>query len=101
MRAARIENNVVVDMWEVTSLDCFEGITLIEAPDFVGMGASYDGNSFVNPPAPEDTRTYAEKRVAAYPPVTDYLDGVVKGDAVQVQAYVDACLAVKARYPKP
>tara|TARA_R110000823_G_scaffold290519_1_gene408792 strand:- start:101 stop:331 length:231 start_codon:yes stop_codon:yes gene_type:complete len=44
--------------------------------------------------------TYQELRAAAYPPVTDYLDGVVKGDAVQVQAYVDACLAVKAEYPK-
>ena len=48
------------------------------------------------PPAP----TYKELRAAAYPPVTDYLDGVVKGDAAQVQAYVDACLAVKAEYPK-
>jgi hypothetical protein len=26
---------------------------------------------------------------------------VVKGDQVQVQAYIDACLAVKAKYPKP
>ena len=45
--------------------------------------------------------SYAEKRFSEYPPITDYIDGVVKGDAVQVQAYVDACLAVKARYPKP
>ena len=45
--------------------------------------------------------TYQELRIAAYPPVTDYLDGVVKGDAAQVQTYIDACLAVKARYPKP
>jgi hypothetical protein len=44
--------------------------------------------------------TYQELRAAAYPPITDYLDGVVKGDAVQVQSYVDACLAVKAEYPK-
>ena len=38
---------------------------------------------------------------AAYPPITDYLDGIVKGDAAQVQAYIDACLAVKSEYPKP
>jgi len=44
--------------------------------------------------------TYQELRVAAYPLITDYLDGVVKGDAVQIQAYIDACLAVKAKYPK-
>ena len=45
--------------------------------------------------------TYAELRANAYPPASDYLDGIVKGDAVQVQAYIAACLAVKAKYPKP
>jgi hypothetical protein len=45
--------------------------------------------------------TYAQKRVDEYPPITDYIDGIVKGDRAQVQAYVDACLAVKAKYPKP
>ena len=49
------------------------------------------------PPTP----TYQELRTAAYPPITDYLDGIVKGDAAQVQAYIDACLAVKSEYPKP
>jgi hypothetical protein len=44
---------------------------------------------------------YARSRAADYPPVTDYLDGIVKGDTAQVQAYIDACLAVKAKYPKP
>ena len=43
---------------------------------------------------------YKEKRAAAYPPITDYIDGIVKGDAVQVQAYIDACLAVKQEFPK-
>jgi hypothetical protein len=44
---------------------------------------------------------YQRQRAAEYPPVTDYLDGIVKGDQAQVQAYIDACLAVKAKYPKP
>jgi hypothetical protein len=44
---------------------------------------------------------YRELRAKEYPPVTDYLDAVVKGDLVQQQAYIDACLAVKAKYPKP
>ena len=43
---------------------------------------------------------YVEKRAIEYPPITDYVDGVVKGDQAQVQAYIDACLAVKAKYPK-
>jgi hypothetical protein len=45
--------------------------------------------------------TYAEKRAREYPPITDYIDGVVKGDQDQIDAYIDACLAVKAKYPKP
>jgi len=48
-----------------------------------------------------DTKQYQRDRAAEYPPVTDYLDGIVKGDTTQVQAYIDACLAVKAKYPKP
>lgn len=44
---------------------------------------------------------YKEARKSEYPPATDYLDGIVKGDTAQVQAYIDACLAVKAKYPKP
>jgi hypothetical protein len=44
--------------------------------------------------------TYAEKRVAEYPPITDYIDGIVKGDQAQVQEYIDKCIAVKAKYPK-
>jgi len=43
---------------------------------------------------------YQRQRAAEYPPVADYLDGLVKGDQVQMQAYIDACLAVKAKYPK-
>lgn len=44
---------------------------------------------------------YRRDRAVEYPPITDYIDGVVKGDQAQVQAYIDACLAVKAKYPKP
>ena len=44
---------------------------------------------------------YQRDRAAEYPPMADYLDGIVKGDTAQVQAYIDACLAVKTKYPKP
>jgi hypothetical protein len=44
---------------------------------------------------------YKWKRAAEYPKMEDYLDGIVKGDQVQVQTYIDACLAVKNKYPKP
>lgn len=51
--------------------------------------------------AAHDAKDYQRKRVLEYPPVADYLDGIVKGDQDQVQAYIDACMAVKAKYPKP
>jgi len=47
-----------------------------------------------------DPNAYKAKRQAEYPPMTDYLDGVVKGDQAQVDAYIAACLAVKTKYPK-
>jgi len=47
-----------------------------------------------------DANAYIEKRAAEYPPITDYLDGVVKGDQTQIDKYIADCLAVKAKYPK-
>lgn len=45
--------------------------------------------------------SYAMQRAGEYPPITDYLDGLVKGDQAQIDAYIAACQAVKAKYPKP
>lgn len=45
-----------------------------------------------------------DARRASYPPIGDGLDALVKkenGDATQWEAYVAACLAVKAEFPKP
>ena len=41
-----------------------------------------------------------KKREISYPPITDYLDGIVKGDQAQIDKYIADCLAVKAKYPK-
>ena len=49
----------------------------------------------------QDALTYQSSRAAEYPDFRDYLDGIVKGDNAQVQEYIDKCLAVKAKYPKP
>lgn len=65
-----------------------------EIPDLV----EFTINQMQNPVIPQPT--YQDKRKAEYPPITDYIDGVVKGDLAQQQAYIDACLAVKAKYPK-
>lgn len=45
--------------------------------------------------------SYEEKRRSSYPPISDYLDGIVKGDQSQIDDYIAKCLAVKAKYPKP
>jgi hypothetical protein len=47
-----------------------------------------------------DAHAYIAKRAAEYPPVTDWLDGMVKGDQAQIDKYIADCLAVKAKYPK-
>lgn len=45
--------------------------------------------------------SYADLRAREYPPMSNYLDGVVKGDQAQIDKYIADCLAVKAKYPKP
>jgi hypothetical protein len=47
-----------------------------------------------------DPNAYKAKRAAEYPPMTDYLDGVVKGNQAQIDAYITACQAIKTKYPK-
>ena len=47
-----------------------------------------------------DAHAYIAKRQAEYPPMTDYLDGVAKGDQAQIDKYIADCQAVKAKYPK-
>ena len=43
---------------------------------------------------------YKVSRAKEYPDFRDYLDGIVKGDQAQIQAYIDACNATKTKYPK-
>ena len=47
-----------------------------------------------------DAHAYIAKRAKEYPPITDYIDGVVKGDQAQIDKYIADCLATKAKYPK-
>ena len=75
-------------------------VTLIcgeKAFDAAGNPVAYDEATVQ---AYIDANAYKAQRAAAYPPITDYLDGIVKGDAAQVQAYIDACMAVKQEFPK-
>jgi hypothetical protein len=44
---------------------------------------------------------YVRQRITEYPMVSDFLDAWVKNDQAALEEYRRACLAVKAKYPKP
>lgn len=44
---------------------------------------------------------YKINRQLEYPSITEYIDGIVKNDQTQINNYIEACLKVKAKYPKP
>ena len=69
-----------------------------KAYDAEGNEVTYDKSAVQ---AYIDAHAYMAKRAPEYPPVTDYLDGVVKGNQAQIDAYIAACQAVKTKYPKP
>jgi len=84
-----------------------------------GAQVSYDGTTLIwheykEPPVTDaelnaelqrliteyDSNNYQRLRAPEYPPITEYIDGVVKGDQAQIDKYIADCLAVKAKYPK-
>jgi len=67
------------------------------AYDAIGNKVEYDKSAVQ---AYIDANAYIAKRASEYPPITDYLDGVVKGDQAQIDKYIADCLAVKTKYPK-
>lgn len=92
--------------------------SLFPAVEWTFRGHSYDGLEWnsedIEKPSEEillaevqrlqqeyDSLEYQRLRAAEYPDFKDYLDGVVKGDQEQIDAYIAACLAVKEKYPKP
>ena len=68
-----------------------------DAFDAQGNLVQYD-NAIVQ--AYIDSHAYVENRQNEYPSMTDYLDGIVKGDQAQIDKYIADCQAVKAKYPK-
>ena len=48
----------------------------------------------------EEIQVYKLQRSSEYPPVAEYIDGVVKDDQDQIDAHIAACQAVKNKYPK-
>jgi len=85
---------------EQTILKLYPNIVVIHgdvAYDADGNEVAYDK---VAVQAYVDAHAYIAKRALEYPAITDYIDGVVKGDQAQIDKYIADCLAVKAKYPK-
>lgn len=69
-----------------------------------------EGNT-PEPADPDPVPSYRDLRAAAYPDFREFLDGMVKihsndpamqaEGGAQVSAYCEACIAVKAQFPKP
>ena len=98
---ALIQNGFVIGLWD-TPFEVHDSLQWVDATGSCEAGGSYLEGVFTapislpKPPAP----TYQELRAREYPPVADYLDGIAKADDLQVQKYIDECLAVKLKYPK-
>tara|TARA_R110000764_G_C10922606_1_gene374065 strand:+ start:631 stop:924 length:294 start_codon:yes stop_codon:yes gene_type:complete len=96
MKVHILENNIVINSVIVDAVTDVEngidgsvggiGWTLVD-------GELQDLNPEVVP--------YDVQRKSEYPPIEDYLDGIVKGDQTQVDQYIADCLAIKTKYPKP
>jgi hypothetical protein len=76
----------------------YEGIEWIEEPLLTKEQVEEEVNRLQDI---LNNNEYQRLRAAEYPDFHEYLDGIVKGDNEQIQRYMQACLAVKAKYPKP
>ena len=91
-------NIAVSGLWNKDSL-IPDGHTLIMCGDSENLehrgriGDLWNGTVWVD-------NNYKENRKAGYPPMENYLDGIVKGDQAQIDKYISDCLAVKERFPK-
>ena len=75
--------------------NCIIGKDVSELDKLVAIHLSYLNGSMIIPKP-----NYSYLRQSEYPPLIDYIDGIVKNDKDQIQNYIDACLAIKAKYPK-
>ena len=83
-------------------MDYFHVITNAQTGEVTQVPFTNEETAAHNAAIAEFAKTaYIAQRASEYPPTADYIDGIVKGDQSQVNAYIAACLAVKAKYPKP
>jgi hypothetical protein len=86
-------------VWSVTG-DTYEGIDWQDQTQTKPTKAAVEAEVVIIK-AEFEAKRYQRLREREYPDFRQYLDGIVKGDETQMQAYIDACNAVKLKYPKP
>ena len=99
----------------ISILDCVRSLGAYEEVTCV-VGECYEGIEWKNGPSlskeqvenelerlqnEERSKEYQRLREFEYPDFREYLDAVVKGDQEQIQQYIQKCLDVKEKYPKP
>jgi hypothetical protein len=91
-------NNYPNDEWSISDNDYANLVWLSpsQKPTKEELDAQWDAVV-----AKIEAGMYKAMRAAEYPPMTDYLDGIVKGDQAQIDKYIADCQAIKAKYPKP
>ena len=96
---ALIFQDKVVQVQE-TEFEVPETFTWMDCPDdcVAGRWGLIEGKLSL---LPKVEQPYDKKRLREYPLMSDYLDGIVKGDQDQIDKYIADCKAVKAKYPKP
>lgn len=85
--------------WSMNAYD-FDTIIWNESNELPPPTVEELNNELVRLRADYDATKYQRDRAEEYPPITEYLDGVVKGDQAQIDKYIADCQAVKAKYPK-
>lgn len=107
-----IEKNQILDVDYIDDLTVLNEKYGIKAALVNNVLLNLDGTLFGDLPADiEEKRSeliseynatnYQRRRKFEYPSITEYIDGVVKGDQAQIDAYIAKCQEVKAKYPKP
>jgi len=105
MRAAVIENGLVFTIVDVPSLDVFgESVKLVEAPEWVVSGATWDGEVFTNPSPPPPTAEQIvaqytaaiQKRLDDFARTRDY-DGILSAASYATSAVPSSKLKVNTR----
>lgn len=94
------DSNTLYSAYEVVALTLFYHDIINAIADAVAAGVMPD-DDYQDDILAAVHHGVCLRRASEYPPVSDYLDGIAKGDDQQVEAYKAACLAVKQAHPFP